>query len=112
MKAVIDIGDVPEFQIGEIVRVYFHDSMVKSGECKPASGWISVKDKMPDTDGEYLVYGQSEAMRELLPDNDPIWICYYCKEHGFYNIELHREYDYITHWMLLPKPPKEVTGDE
>ena len=75
-------------------------------------GWISVKDKMPDTDGEYLVYGQSEAMRELLPDNDPIWICYYCKEHGFYNIELHREYDYITHWMLLPKPPKEVTGDD
>lgn len=76
------------------------------------NGWISVKDRMPDIDGEYMVYGQSEDMRELLPDNDPIWICYYCKEHGFYNIELRREYDYITHWMLLPEPPKEVSGDE
>jgi len=70
-------------------------------------GWISVKDRLPDRDGEYMVYGQSEAMRELLPDNAPIWICYYCKEHGFYNIEMRREYDYITHWMPLPEPPKE-----
>ena len=74
--------------------------------------WISVKDRMPDIDGEYMVYGQSDAMWELLPDSNPIWICYYCKKHGFYNIELHREYDYITHWMPLPKPPKEVSGDE
>ena len=70
-------------------------------------GWISVKDRLPNRDGLYVVYGQTEAMRELLPDNDPIWMCYYRKERGFYDTELCRGYDFITHWMPLPEPPKE-----
>ena len=79
---------------------------------KADNGWISVKDRLPARDGEYMVYGQSEAMWELLPDSDPIWVCNYYKKHGFYSIELRREYDYITHWMPLPEPPEEADHAE
>ena len=73
-----------------------------------APQWISVEDRLPGRDGEYVVYGQTEAMRELLPDAEPIWICNYYKQYGFYHLELRREYGFITHWMPLPEPPKEV----
>lgn len=74
--------------------------------------WISVKDRLPDRDGEYVVYGQTEAMRELLPDVEPIWICNYYKQYGFYNLELRREYDFITHWMSIPKAPGACVPEE
>lgn len=85
--------------IGTIGRLLDHEPTV--------GGWISVKDKLPDRNGLYIVYGQTKAMRELLPDNDPIWMCYYRKDRGFYDTELCRGYDFITHWMPLPEPPEE-----
>lgn len=76
---------------------------------KKTSGWISVKDRLPEKDGLYLVYGMSEAMRELLPDCVPIWLCYWRRKYeGWYDIEMCRGYDFITHWMPLPEPPKEA----
>ena len=76
-------------------------------EAPTVGGWISVKKKLPDVDGLYLVYGMTDAMRELLPNCVPIWLCDYYKEHGFYSFTEKMRFDYITHWMPLPEPPKE-----
>ena len=48
MKAVIRL-DVPDFQIGQPVTVYFKDTMQKKGYCEPDRE-IPVK---PDTEGGY-----------------------------------------------------------
>ncbi len=75
---------------------------------KADNGWISVKDRMPEKDGLYLVYGMSNAMHKLLPDCVPIWLCYWHRKYGgWYDIEMCMGYDFITHWMYLPEPPKE-----
>lgn len=109
MKAIIELDDVPEFQNGEIVRVYFPDSMVKSGECKPASGWISVKDMIPEMYKAVLGYA---------PYHHNIWAVT-MHENGEWYIwsPQSKRYDPdwegpITHWTEMPEPPKEVTGDE
>lgn len=78
---------------------------------QPTIGWISVKKKLPEVDGLYLVYGMTDAMRELLPNCVPIWICDYYQEHGFYSFTERMHFDYITHWMPLPEPPKEDDND-
>ena len=121
MKAVIDIGDVPEFQIGEIVRVYFPDSMVKSGECKPASGWISVKDRLPEAAGyECLVCAANENTHQThvftahTGYGEPGWWTsnahYMSRAKSPSDNSLHPALR-VTHWMPLPEPPEEVKCD-
>lgn len=66
--------------------------------------WISVKDRLPDTFDDVLVYSNdciiSIAWRETEKRKNGIvgwhWNSY-CKRLG-----------YVTHWMPLPEPP-EVT---
>ena len=62
-------------------------------------GWISVKDRLPKTGTLALVFGSAGAMtvgRYIAADE---WLV-----PGMFSA--------ITHWMPLPEPPKEVTGDE
>lgn len=67
--------------------------------CK--SGWISVKDRLPEKRGEqfYLV-----ALNEVATD-----FCQYFGEGHFGIIVKGKENicDEVTHWMPLPKPPKD-----
>lgn len=73
-------------------------------------GWISVEDKLPDEDGEYIVYAQDESS---LP-NEGIWyenvvvVAYYrFDEWTWYEDD--NDYDItdiVTHWMPLPEPPR------
>ena len=75
--------------------------------------WISVEERMPETEGDYLVWNTEQRKVE---------------KRFFYRLPLHypveshpeiREYfgdfmDYkkITHWMPLPEPPKMKGGAE
>lgn len=74
------------------------------------SEWISVKDKLPKADGEYIVYAQDENS----PAGEGVW---------YDNVVVAAEYafgewtwrensndfditDIVTHWMPLPEPPR------
>lgn len=69
--------------------------------------WISVKDRLPDEDGEVLIYMPNEDWEELIA------IVPFSVEHKkFYSysdeVAIDQELKRITHWMPLPEPPKEV----
>lgn len=80
-------------------------------------GWISVKDRLPEEDGEYLVFmihktmvlGYANRLTDVdqfdFNENTSGWYDY-DSEYGFY-----QRMD-VTYWMPLPEPPKEVTGDD
>jgi hypothetical protein len=67
------------------------------------NGWVSVKDRMPKKEGEYLAFGYSasDAARWIVVMYDPRDECWY---------ELSSDWDWtddVTHWQELPEPPKE-----
>lgn len=84
---------------------------------EPVNGWISVKDRLPDKDGDYLCYlecgevCQSAFDSTIASDGEEFpfgeWISVYDSGTlGF--VDSHwEEHDAITHWRSLPEPPKE-----
>ena len=72
--------------------------------------WISVKDRLPDKDGCYIV----TACDEGCSCGDGIWYDTVVTEAEHYKGEWSwnengTEYDitcFVTHWMPLPQPPK------
>ncbi len=60
-------------------------------------GWISVKDRLPETGRLALVYGSMGAMTiaRYIATNE--WLV-----PGIFST--------VTHWMPLPEPPEEVSG--
>ena len=79
-------------------------------ESKPTNGWISVKDRLPETDGIYIVC-------DCQLNGNP-WIhtagfikasSSWCEEHGVYYDDRYGRYseqDKITHWQPMPAPPE------
>lgn len=76
---------------------------------KENNGWISVKDRLPETKTRFdllrrsdtlLVFGEDEE-----DDGDHIFSAYMMGDGIFYGVngECHK----VTHWQPLPKPPKE-----
>ncbi len=64
--------------------------------------WISVKDRLPVADGDYLVYF----------DDGFVAITFYkANKSGKNGWEVWAD-DEVTHWMELPEPPKEVLMNE
>lgn len=121
MKAVINV-DVPEWQIGQDVSIYFPDSMLKHGKCllkeeEEIMSWTNVKDELPNENGLYLViYKAFEHtfidVKQFAKDLYSIDKYDFLNKHrpGWY--EYDNEYGYIernniTHWMPLPNPPEE-----
>lgn len=83
----------------EAVADYLLDSGVTVQE------WISVKDRLPDKDGQYLIF----TTQYFTPDHideidhiDGIEISGYYKGFGF----LGTNGIYAKYWCELPKPPK------
>ena len=67
-----------------------------------AVGWISVKDRLPDKNGQYLcwfgknIIAKGAAIATYLE----MW-------KSFGSLESLETYPNVTHWMPLPEPPKE-----
>ena len=75
--------------------------------------WISVKDRMPEYNTEVLLYYSTDIVQGFLDKNDywygsrdvrdcmnDGWVedSKFCRRGG--------PFDYVTHWMPLPEPPK------
>lgn len=65
------------------------------------TGWISVKDRLPEMSGYYLV-----CTHNTFYDTYCISKVYFSG--GVWG-SLRKRYTNITHWMPLPEPPKEET---
>ena len=83
----------------EAVADYLLDSGVTVQE------WVSVKDKMPEKDGQYLIF----TTKYFTPDHideidhkDGIEISGYCKRYGF----LSKNGIHAKYWRDIPQPPK------
>lgn len=73
------------------------------------NGWVSVKDRLPNCNGIYLVWRPHYYGGEI---GEPV-VCYFDGQntwHDSYGVDFERilHPDDITHWMPLPEPPKEV----
>lgn len=74
--------------------------------------WISVKDRLPEFGGRYLVYEiRPEHIHNCLAFNYPYPCCecniaYYCGIVWNWHSTSNQKCS-PTHWMPLPKPPKE-----
>ena len=69
---------------------FYADRLIENGVVFPQ--WISVKDRLPDVSGRYLTHCDVEGQS---------LVCILYFEQFVYGFEKE-----ITHWMLLPKPPK------
>jgi hypothetical protein len=79
------------------------EHILDMGKMVDVNGWISVKDRLPEIEGEYLAFGYSasDAARWIVVMYDP-------KDEFWY--ELSSDWDWtddVTHWQELPEPPKE-----
>lgn len=66
---------------------------------KPKSDWISVKDRLPENDGLYIV---CKTVRGHRISFEAHW-----KENKWLSVVKNNQLDYVTHWQHLPEPPKE-----
>ena len=86
------------------------EEVLRAVPATPVPQWISVKDRLPDVAGMYIV----TACDEWCSYGEGIWYdtvvvvaeysggCWNWNDNGTdYDID-----DLVTHWMPLPKPPK------
>ena len=93
------------------------EALVAVHQVKPykevCCGWISVKDRLPDSGGDYLVYFIPDIFWERTPTllNGYVDI----KQFDILRKEFYDSKCYlgesITHWMPLPNPPEETAND-
>ena len=76
-------------------------------ESKPLNEWISVKDKLPEKDGNYIV----TACDEGCSAGEGIWhstvvVVAECYKGSWTWYDEYSLEGIVTHWMPLPNPPK------
>lgn len=68
------------------------------GQEPTVSGWVSVKDRMPKQNGDYLAYTRDGI----------VWPYFFMA--GVWEDALGNSTDTVTHWMPLPEPPEVKNG--
>ena len=94
-------------EIGSFTE-YLADHLIANGIT--VQEWISVKDRLPETDGIYIVCdcrlnGNQWIHTAGFRKASSSW----CELHGMYYDDGYGRYseqDKITHWMPMPTPPK------
>ncbi len=99
-----------EFRLAKHLRKVLHL------DCENNMEWISVKDRMPEEGKDVLLYGKLEHQEDFdihkavfhkdVDVNDEINKKRY-SESQFWEADWGYDFDKVTHWMPLPKPPEE-----
>ena len=87
---------------------YLADHLIANGVT--VQEWISVKDRLPETDGIYIVCDcRLNGNQWIHTDGFRKASSSWCELHGMYYDDVYGRYseqDKFTHWMPMPKPPK------
>ena len=97
-----------EYNIPHKFKEKIADYLISNGVT--VQEWISVKDRLPETDGIYIVCdcrlnGNQWIHTAGFRKASSSW----CELHGMYYDDGYGRYseqDKITHWMPMPNPPK------
>lgn len=81
--------------------------------------WIPVEERLPDKMGEYIVHVDGKVTQDVYCVCDEVerWLCYNGTFSALYIDPYSSKplrdgpYPRVTHWMPLPKPPKEASHD-
>lgn len=57
------------------------------------SDWISVEDRLPESEGNYITYEKNKPY-----SGTDFCVCWFSKRFGF-------DFSGVTHWMPLPESP-------
>ena len=97
--------DNGEWVVDDLAQSYKAECFIANGvtfatDTNVGSKWISVKDRLPDKHDRYLCNVKAFSFPDL---------CYFAilkyDDGGFIEGKIYT--DDVTHWMPLPKPPKE-----
>ena len=87
---------------------YLADHLIANGVT--VQEWISVDDRLPETDGIYIVCDcRLNGNQWIHTDGFRKASSSWCELHGMYYDDVYGRYseqDKFTHWMPLPNPPK------
>lgn len=100
MKAIIEV-DVPEFQIGQEVSIYFKDTMYIHSICKKADDWVPVSERLPEDRRAVLVTAYWHETYQVMMASyygDGLWWCV-----PFNNCGEHMQRLEPKAWMPLPE---------
>lgn len=83
--------------------------MAVSALTHPHGGWISVEDRLPDTNGTYIVYAPTYYGGSSSGLDNINGIMFARRRGRNWSIEVgyHKRPNCVTHWMPLPEPPKD-----
>lgn len=79
---------------------------IEAPTAQPETGWISVKDRLPEDERPVLTFMGYDEPQRIGFQQIQTYFCFDPNPHWQYS-GLLREGQSITHWMPLPKPPKE-----
>lgn len=81
-----------------------NEACVRAVDYAPTvGGWVSVKDRLPEEETEYLCWFGDYPMGAFA------MVCRWNKTRGaFWCYSHNAKWAFVTHWMPLPETPKEV----
>lgn len=85
------VGDRPDW----CLHGYEVDKLIR--EVPTVGEWVSVKDRLPEKNGDYITYDRDGT----------VWPHFFTASSKVWEDALGFSTELVTHWMPLPKPPKE-----
>ena len=86
-------GDFDEYASHDVPNVLRN---IPAADVQPVPQWISVKDRLPDEDGWYLVCKHNRVR-----------VAEWCKDCWYNESDLPIDDCAITYWQPLPEPPQD-----